>query len=47
LQGVGQRFDSFYDRPWQATELQQTRLVLIGDKLDQAEIESRVLAIGV
>ena len=47
LQGVGQRFDSFYDRPWQATELQQTRLVLIGDKLDQAEMEARILAIGV
>jgi cobalamin biosynthesis protein CobW len=30
LQGVGNRFDSFYDRPWQADEPRQTRLVVIG-----------------
>jgi cobalamin biosynthesis protein CobW len=31
LQGVGNRFDSFYDRPWQADEPRHTRLVFIGD----------------
>ncbi|MBW4464770.1 MAG: cobalamin biosynthesis protein CobW [Pegethrix bostrychoides GSE-TBD4-15B] len=43
LQGVGQRFDSFYDRPWSAAELKQTRLVLIGHQLDQAQMESSIL----
>ncbi|MBE9125133.1 MULTISPECIES: cobalamin biosynthesis protein CobW [unclassified Coleofasciculus] len=40
LQGVGNRFDSFYDRLWQTTEPRQTRLVLIGRQLDSAQIES-------
>ena len=31
VQGVGNRFDSFYDRPWQADEPRHTRLVFIGD----------------
>lgn len=43
LQGVGQRFDSFYDRPWQATEVRQTRLVLIGRSLDQTQLETAIL----
>jgi cobalamin biosynthesis protein CobW len=43
LQGVGQRFDSFYDRPWQPTEQRQTRLVLIGRELDRAQIEQKIL----
>ena len=34
LQGVGQRFDYFYDRLWQPTEARQTRLVLIGHGLE-------------
>lgn len=44
LQGVGQRFDSFYDRPWQAAEPRQTQLVIIGHQLDQAAIEAEILA---
>jgi cobalamin biosynthesis protein CobW len=44
LQGVGQRFDSFYDRTWQAEELRQTRLVVIGHDLDQLQIEATILA---
>ncbi len=48
LQGVGNRFDTFYDRPWQADEQRQTRLVVIGQNLnaDQicTEIQSAVLA---
>ncbi|MEY2984019.1 MAG: cobalamin biosynthesis protein CobW [Cyanobacteriota bacterium] len=34
LQGVGDRFDQFYDRPWQRTEPRLTRLVIIGQQLD-------------
>ncbi|MGB3616039.1 MAG: cobalamin biosynthesis protein CobW [Elainellaceae cyanobacterium] len=43
LQGVGQRFDSFYDRLWQPGETRQTRLVLIGEQLDSAAIYSALL----
>lgn len=39
LQGVGNRFESFYDRLWQTSESRQTRLVLIGRQLDQVQIE--------
>ncbi|MEL7522763.1 MAG: GTP-binding protein, partial [Cyanobacteria bacterium J06553_1] len=42
LQGVGQRFDTFYDRPWQVNEPRNTRLVFIGHNLDQASIQQRV-----
>jgi cobalamin biosynthesis protein CobW len=42
LQGVGQRFDTFYDRAWQPDELRQTRLVVIGNGLEQAVIEAAV-----
>jgi cobalamin biosynthesis protein CobW len=44
LQGVGQRFDTFYDRPWAADESRQTKLVVIGHELDQATIETAILA---
>ena len=44
LQGVGQRFDSFYDRPWRADEPRHTRLVIIGRELDQAQVEAVLLA---
>lgn len=40
LQGVGTRFEHFYDRPWQPSELRQTRLVFIGRDLDQNHIHS-------
>lgn len=30
VQGIGNRFDTFYDRPWQLGEPRQTRLVFIG-----------------
>jgi cobalamin biosynthesis protein CobW len=43
LQGVGQRFDSFYDRAWKPDERRQTRLVVIGDGLEQAVIEAAIL----
>lgn len=43
LQGVGKRFDYFYDRPWQAAESRQTKLVLIGRGLVQSDIEAALL----
>ena len=43
LQGVGNRFDTFYDRLWTAAESRQTRLVLIGQKLDRQVIEAKIL----
>ncbi|MBD1898495.1 cobalamin biosynthesis protein CobW [Trichocoleus sp. DQ-A3] len=45
LQGVGTRFDQFYDRPWQPEETRQTQLVFIGQKLNPDEIESQLAAL--
>ncbi|HBB31940.1 MAG TPA: cobalamin biosynthesis protein CobW [Cyanobacteria bacterium UBA8803] len=42
LQGVGNRFDSFYDRLWHMSESRQTRLVLIGRQLDRVDIETAI-----
>ncbi len=43
LQGVGDRIEYFYDRPWQPSELRQTRLVFIGRALDKSQIQSALL----
>ncbi|ACK70030.1 cobalamin biosynthesis protein CobW [Gloeothece citriformis PCC 7424] len=40
LQGVGDRFDSFYDRLWQDSELKQTKLVIIGRSLNSDKIRA-------
>lgn len=40
LQGVGQRFDHFFDRPWKTDEPRMTKLVVIGNELNQSEILS-------
>ncbi len=45
MQGVGTRFDKFYDRPWQPEEARQTRLVFIGRDLKFSEIESQLVAL--
>ncbi|MBE9192376.1 cobalamin biosynthesis protein CobW [Gloeocapsopsis crepidinum LEGE 06123] len=42
LQGVGGRFEQFYDRMWQPEEQQQTKLVFIGRHLQPSVIESRL-----
>jgi cobalamin biosynthesis protein CobW len=42
IQGVGQRFEQFFDRPWRATEARHTQLVFIGQQLDGATIRSRL-----
>ena len=43
LQGVGDRIEYFYDRPWQPNEAIQTRLVFIGRALEQSKIKSELL----
>lgn len=42
LNGVGKRFDHFYDRPWRADETRQTKLIVIGHELDAAGIRAAV-----
>lgn len=42
LQGVGNRFDSFYDRLWSTEEPRQTRLVFIGRQLNKTVINERI-----
>ena len=44
VQGVGQRFDSYFDRAWRADEPRATRLVLIGDHLDAAGLRAELQA---
>ncbi|MGH8832142.1 MAG: cobalamin biosynthesis protein CobW, partial [Polaromonas sp.] len=44
VQGVGQRFDSYFDRLWRSDELPATRLVLIGDHLDAAVLQRELSA---
>ena len=39
IQGVGRRFDSYFDRRWQAGEGGESRFVLIGEDLDQAALQ--------
>jgi cobalamin biosynthesis protein CobW len=43
LQGVGNRFDTFYDRLWTTDESRQTKLVLIGHELNRQTIESKLV----
>ena len=45
MQGVGTRFDRFYDRPWKPKEEKQTRLVFIGRDLQSSRIESELAAL--
>lgn len=46
LQGVGQRFDHFYDRPWQQNDLPKTHLVFIGRALDPTLIKNSLQPLG-
>ncbi|MGK7932554.1 MAG: cobalamin biosynthesis protein CobW [Microcystaceae cyanobacterium] len=43
LQGVGNRFDTFYDRLWRKDEPRQTRLVVIGRDLKDEPIKQALL----
>lgn len=42
LQGVGNRFDTFYDRLWNENEQRQTCLVFIGRELDNKVISNAI-----
>ena len=42
VQGVGQRFDQYYDRPWRADEVRASRLVFIGHDLDEAALRAEL-----
>jgi cobalamin biosynthesis protein CobW len=42
VQGVGHRFDSYFDRAWGPQETRQTRLVLIGAELDGAALQAEL-----
>ncbi|MNG07199.1 putative GTP-binding protein YjiA [compost metagenome] len=44
IQGVGTRFDKHFDRAWRSEEPRTTRLVLIGQELDAAQLEAGLRA---
>ncbi len=44
VQGVGQRLESFYDRPWRSEEPRRTQLVFIGQELEAAPLEAALAA---
>jgi cobalamin biosynthesis protein CobW len=44
LHGVGRRFDSYFDRRWRSDETRSTRLVLIGQELDQQVLQRALQA---
>ncbi|QCP52346.1 cobalamin biosynthesis protein CobW [Trinickia violacea] len=44
VQGVGRRFDSYFDRRWQDGEAVTSRFVLIGEDLDQAALQGALSA---
>lgn len=43
VQGVGARFDSYFDRPWKADEARGTELVFIGSHLDAERVRDTLL----
>lgn len=43
VQGVGRRFDAYFDRPWQADEVPLTRLVLIGKGLSHDALHNQLM----
>jgi cobalamin biosynthesis protein CobW len=44
VQGVGRRFDSYFDRPWGSAERRATELVFIGSHLDREQLTRTLLA---
>jgi cobalamin biosynthesis protein CobW len=42
IQGVGQRIERYYDRPWQLNESRRTKLVFIGKSIDRSAILARL-----
>jgi len=45
MQGVGDRFDYFFDRPWREGEPRQTKLVFIGDGVEAGAIAQQLMAV--
>lgn len=45
VQGVGNRFETFYDRPWKPDEQRQTQLVFIGQDLSADKIRATLHAV--
>lgn len=43
VQGVGRRFDSYFDRRWQSDETPHTQLVLIGQHLDERVLQKALM----
>lgn len=43
LNGVGNRFDTFYDRPWRVDERRQTKLIVIGHELDAKKVRAAIV----
>ena len=43
VQGVGRRFDSYFDRAWEDTEKRVTELVFIGSHLDREQVTRTLL----
>ncbi|HKU44621.1 MAG TPA: cobalamin biosynthesis protein CobW [Polyangiales bacterium] len=43
VQGVGARFDSYFDRPWSDGEAKETQLVVIGSHLDRESVTRTLL----
>src|SRR5690606_6517645 len=43
VQGVGRRFDSYFDRPWAVDERRATELVFIGSHLDRELVTETLL----
>ncbi|WP_414623989.1 cobalamin biosynthesis protein CobW [Calothrix sp. CCY 0018] len=46
MQGVGNRFEQFYDRAWKPEEARLTRLVFIGKDLKSSDIESQLVSLN-
>jgi cobalamin biosynthesis protein CobW len=44
VQGVGRRFDSYFDRPWEPNETRTTEIVVIGSHLDRESVTRTLLA---
>ncbi|MCU0566735.1 MAG: GTP-binding protein [Oculatellaceae cyanobacterium Prado106] len=42
IQSVGNRFDTFYNRPWQLDEPRQTRLVFVGQSINLKQFSASV-----
>ena len=42
VQGVGPRFETFFDRPWRPDEVRSTQLVIIGRDLDRSAIAAAI-----